>query len=219
MVTTTTMRSSLSASGLLSMPPRWNELRKIGNSPAIRLTPLFPLVGYLILFNGALGPYLRLAEQFMGVGAEQQPPQIATKLLWIYLGLIFLALGSAIYAIFCPDDIKAHSMASDYVASEAPTVSQVDPIFERLRGTKFEARAVEATQKLAPRNLSADYALSDWYRDREIWAKGLLRIYFDYHNDRFPWARWATSIAFAVGFLALAWPSLLVFVKVVQLLL
>ena len=200
------------------MIPKWSALSKVGNSSAVRLTPLIPLVGYLILFNCALGPSLHLAEQFSSAGPDQQPPLISTKLLLVYFGLVSLAIGSVIYAFFCPDDIKAHPTASDYVAAEAPTVSQAELIVARLQATEFVGRATEVTNALAPRSPGQGYGRAEWDRDWQIWVKGLLRVYFDYQNSVYPWARFATATAFIIGFLTLGWPSLLVFIKVVQLL-
>src|ERR1700681_4261929 len=84
----------------ITLLPRWSLLRRVGNSSAVRLTILIPLIGYLIIFNSYVVHYLELPKEFAGA----QPPgsAVSPRLLLIYFGLSALAAGSVIYAYFCP---------------------------------------------------------------------------------------------------------------------
>jgi hypothetical protein len=91
--------------------PLWSNLRAVGNNPATKMTVFIPLIGYMIIFNANILPYLRLASEIFG-----NPPHF-WRLYFIYFGLCSLALGSIIYQFWCPPDIKRFASALDYVTA------------------------------------------------------------------------------------------------------
>jgi hypothetical protein len=68
----------------------WRLLRSVGNSRAAKLTVLIPLVGYLILLNDDFVTHLTLAKDMFGDAADAT----FTRLLSIYVGLVFIAAAS-----------------------------------------------------------------------------------------------------------------------------
>lgn len=94
--------------------PSWRLLRTIGNSRAAKLTILIPLVGYIVLLNDTVIRNLELSEQIFGVPTGAT----LTKLLLIYCGLVCVAIASAIFAIWCPLEVKRYASVEEYVAGE-----------------------------------------------------------------------------------------------------
>jgi hypothetical protein len=91
--------------------PLWSNLRAVGNNPATKMTVFIPLIGYMIIFNANILPYLQLASEIFGT-----PPHL-WRLYLIYFGLCSLALGSISYQFWCPPDIKRFASALDYVTA------------------------------------------------------------------------------------------------------
>jgi hypothetical protein len=91
--------------------PLWSNLRAVGNNPTTKMTVFIPLVGYMIIFNANVLPYLRLASEIFG-----NAPHF-WRLYFIYFGLCSLALGSIIYQLWCPSEIKRFASALDYVTA------------------------------------------------------------------------------------------------------
>jgi hypothetical protein len=97
----------------------WTKLREIGNSPAVKLTIAIPLVGYLILFNESVLHYLDLSRELFGQPrtAGESGAHVSWRLLVLYFGLCFIAVGAALYAWHCPDEIKSYRLPSDYLSA------------------------------------------------------------------------------------------------------
>ena len=88
---------TLLRAGLLT----WAQLRSAGNSRIVQTSVLFPLVGYLILFNDQV-------ISFLSMHKLDHPPDgfLASiwtrKLYFLYFGLMSLGIGSFIYSLRCP---------------------------------------------------------------------------------------------------------------------
>lgn len=104
--------------------PGWHILRNIGNLAAVRLTIFIPLVGYLVVFNNKVVEWLELTKEFVGV-----PPAIgltvSPRLLLIYFGLCAVAVGSAIYSMLCPQEIKHYGTSAAYVGGDGPNIGDI----------------------------------------------------------------------------------------------
>ncbi|MFP4003122.1 MAG: hypothetical protein ACLFV8_05040, partial [Alphaproteobacteria bacterium] len=91
---------------------KWSSIRTIGQAPAMKSVILIPLVGYLIIFSKELSevfvPFLEENSEFEEALASTQ-----TKLIFIYLGLLFLSIGQLIY-IFSPSEIKKYRDSISY---------------------------------------------------------------------------------------------------------
>ena len=197
--------------------PRWHRLRALGNSTAAKLTILIPLVGYLVLFNDKVVTYLQLSERIFGQSATAAS---LNKLLAIYVGLVCVALASAIFALCCPLEVKKYASAEEYIAGEEPFMS------ERAEGM-LEAR-LKRGDEIARTSLK-NY--QDWNNSRptadsleEIRRRGqrLFRIemnlFYEMEDRSQPIARRSAAVLYVVGFVALLFPSASVFLMVMQVL-
>ena len=83
--------------------PYWTDVRWISNSPAARMVILIPLVGYWIILNNHVVDFTRLSHELVG----HDPPGVPWRLFAIYFGLCGVAVASALYQIYCPNEVKA----------------------------------------------------------------------------------------------------------------
>lgn len=196
---------------------RWHRLRALGNSTAARLTILIPLIGYLVVFNDKVVAYLELSARIFGQAAAAGS---LDKLLTIYIGLVCVALASAIFALCCPLEVKKYASAEEYIAGEEPFMSE--------RGEGMLEARLKRGDELA-RALLRGY--QDWNNSRpttnsleELRRRGqrLFRIemnlYYEMQDRSRPIAQCLAALFYAVGFVALLFPSASVFLRVMQVL-
>ncbi|WFU54766.1 hypothetical protein QA639_35145 [Bradyrhizobium pachyrhizi] len=110
----------------------WSAIRRIGQSRLLALTIVVPFLGSLLLFNQSVVDILTLSPEvvrrwFHLTAAD--PTDVAHKLTvmrlyYLYFGLTFLGVGSALFVLFCPLDIKNYSSAIEYQTVEGPLVSK-----------------------------------------------------------------------------------------------
>ena len=108
---------SLSA---MRLQPLWTSLRELGNSNAVKLTILMPIIGYLILLNEQALHYLELSHRIFGIEAQEGntlAAPVSWRLLFLYFGLCLVAIASALHQLFCPTITKRYASASDFVSS------------------------------------------------------------------------------------------------------
>jgi hypothetical protein len=203
----------------------WTRLRAIGNAPIVKLTIAIPLIGYLVLFNENLLHYMELSRELFG--HNRDPPNgvgtaeayVSWRLLLLYFGLCLVAVASALYGWYCPDEIKLYQLSTDYVASVLRSLSAIGV-------TRIES-ALESGDD------PARAGLRDWRDvqnsrptpedDEQFTARlvestrGVLDLHFEYLNRSHPLARAATAICYVSGFVALLIPSIDVFGRVVYL--
>lgn len=97
----------------------WSELRSIGNSRIVQASILMPVIGYLLLFNDEI---VKLSGLIFNGDAD--PP--LTRLYFTYYGLTLLAVGSVIYAWFCPMVVKKYPAPVEYFLAEGTFFSDHD---------------------------------------------------------------------------------------------
>lgn len=91
---------------------KWNMLRVIGGSALGKAAIAFPVLGYLILFNDYAVAYLKIHSSFcLDCG-------VSPRLYALYVGGFFIAVGSLLYATFCPQVVDRHANAHDFYESE-----------------------------------------------------------------------------------------------------
>lgn len=102
--------------GKLKFPDvAWSELGAIGRSPAVRLTILVPVLGYMLLLNYNFLEFMQL------VSAQTWAPNISSgvtppvKLIFTYLGLCSLGLASGIFVLMCPKGPKHSASEVDFI--------------------------------------------------------------------------------------------------------
>src|ERR1041385_1787909 len=170
----------------------WSDLRGISNSYAAKSTILIPLIGYWVIFNERIVKWLDLAREFVGAPVVDHIP---SRILWLYLALCAVALGTFIYALRCPPEVKKYGDYRDYVNGDGPAVSS-------------------STMHDIEKDMERDgYSL-----EGEMSKADFLEINFRELNASNPYSRWAVTICFVFGFGILAFLSGKVFYVVVSLL-
>jgi cytochrome b561 len=173
----------------------WTQLRTIGHLPLMKATIFVPLIGYLIIFNETIAKYLHLAW-------EKDATPLPTNLLLVYFGLIFLSVGSIVYAFRCDRRIDQYGSSEAYIGGDGPNISAV----------MLGAFENELT--------GAGYDLDAWQSDgispvgKLDRKKDILACIYDKWDTAFPIARAVTTIFYLVGFIILLIPSLRVFWEV-----
>jgi hypothetical protein len=186
----------------------WTDLRSIGNSNASKLTVLFPIVGYLIIFNDDLVQHLNLWTPIFG--GEASPPY---RLLCVYFGLIWVSAAAAIYGMRCPAEIKRHSTAVDYIAEMEgyASTNRRNAVEQLLMANQIaapilhefasERRDAVARLRATVHGPAQEEALAtDYWRD-------VYRLHFNTVNaSRARWRRTAWG-CYLIGFILLGVPS------------
>ncbi|RUW62773.1 hypothetical protein [Mesorhizobium sp. M7A.F.Ca.US.008.03.1.1] len=118
---------------------RWSFIANFGQSPAVRLTILVPFIGYLIIFNQSLQSYVGLVFdkiEYVSIPQSSSGAHATLRFYNLYFGLLFLGIGSFLYTIFAPRQIKQHPLVADYVrymdsiATENLTRASLDNLLE-----------------------------------------------------------------------------------------
>jgi hypothetical protein len=164
----------------------WSDLRGISNSYAAKSTILIPLVGYWIIFNESIFPWLQLAQQIGG-----HLPSDHTRVRWFYMGLCAIAGGTFLYALRCPPEIKKYGDYRDYVNGDGPalTMASLQDIVEDLEKSGYNELSGAGKNDL------------------------MAVHYYDLNKSR-EMSRVVVTLLFAAGFLILTWLSLRVFAMV-----
>ena len=201
------------------------SLAHLGNLTAVRLTILIPLVGYLIIFNANVVKYLDLAKEFVGISSHHFDSGVSAKLLLIYFGLCALAAGSVVFSIWCPTEVKHYGTSAADVGADGRNIGDFafEPIETTLRKSVTYAKEYKRIRdRYEPRLQSTDYTVEHQREDvAEAKAQinnGILHLYFAYLDNTHPILRLLAAIFFAIGFAALAVPSVQVFLRVTYLL-
>lgn len=178
----------------------WTQLRSVGNSKIVQASILFPLVGYLILFNESAASLLSTSSL-----DRASPNEGLIEFLWIrklyflYFGLMFLGLGSLGYAMFCPRIIKKYGDSADYIRFDGPAMTQ------RMLRKLAERAGLEGLTTTT---------------DDQILENGpdILRTWFHFQTYRHPLARDTVTTLFALGFVLISVPSIVSIIKIGSLL-
>lgn len=197
----------------------WTRLREIGNLGVVRATPLIPIIGYLILFNHQAAEYFKLAST---ISENAKLGEVSSRLLWIYLGLCWLAVGSFIYTLGCPDEIKRYANSAAYIQNERENtpssegskvmtyLEKNDPAgLDEIGSTVSRMRKSRADNPLLGENLRKDI-------DR-FQITNVMGAYFDLRNVEKPAIRLLTGGFFAAGAAFLFMSSIDVFLRCLDL--
>jgi hypothetical protein len=195
---------------------RWSNLRAIGNLPAVKMTVLIPLIGYMVIFNENVLPYLQLSRAIFGEHTEVSV-HVSARLIAIYFGLCFLGVGSLVYQIFCPKEVKRHETAPDYVSAWSSIIG--DGAVMRIERGFAANSAIRKEYEHSKDRITARYRAGTESQD-EMLAKlrpALLEAHFRYLDETRSVARISTFLCDTLGFIILAVPSIEVFYRVTTL--
>lgn len=98
----------------------WSRLSSVGKSNAARLTILVPLIGAFLIFNQTAVSIFTFDSTFLrGIGFNSEDARrsfTVGNMYWLYFGLCFIGVGSFIFSVRCPEEIKAHPYIMNYIA-------------------------------------------------------------------------------------------------------
>jgi hypothetical protein len=196
--------------------PYWSSIRTIGNSPTVKATILIPVIGYMILFNARIAEYLALPAELAGFG-EWAPSPISPRLMMIYFGLCFIALGAAIYALACPIIAKRYGNANDFVAECQPNLGSrtLNIVCEELKNSPS---AGEFDEYVSKRNRIIDRSLSQQDSAQADFERNVLTLYYFDRDESGGFWRAMSLACYILGFMTLGIPSADIFYRVFRLL-
>jgi hypothetical protein len=197
----------------ITFPPPWSTLRSIGNSSIVKLTIVIPVLGYLIIFNQSLSKYLALIHEVFHDPDPLVAGHVSWRLTYLYLGLCWFGIGSALFAIFCPPELKKYGSPSEYIGGEIDNLSilELNNIVEQLDSSVIADKLTKHVTNLMERYdiFSAGAAP----RDDEIEADGMT-IYFQNLDQTATITRGSVAIFFSLGTCFTAVPTIEVFLRV-----
>lgn len=176
------------------MFPMWSTLRVIGSSSLVRLSSLFPFVGYFVLFNDDVTNFLQThGLERPSLGVSSLDSLWSKKLYFLYFGLMFSGLGSIFYQWWCPPEVKKHRDWKDYIAIEGDTLS-----FTYLRelGTQVGINYIPSNDKSG----------SD--------GSDIMQRWYERQDRKFIVGRSTVALFFLISTVLLAIPSSLTAIKV-----
>jgi hypothetical protein len=193
---------------------RWSNLRAIGESGLVKASVLMPAFGYLLLLNENVHQFLLLKYDGVLLHFLHLPPLWRVWLL--FYGTFFLALGSILFSVCCPREIKRYGSAYDMATAERTHIAQQhqgQKARSALRNLYVGISKWE--QKLFPR-LDFDHPTfnlptSDAESQIAIFQWRALDL-------RWPWRRIAVFILFRAGLFLIAVPAIVTFLQVTSVL-
>jgi hypothetical protein len=180
------------------------------------MTVLIPLIGYMVIFNEYILPYLQLSKAiFEGHAHIGEAAHVSARLIAIYFGLCFLGMGSLTYQLACPAEVKRFGTAPDYISTWLPHMGEVS--LRRIE-SRLEANSASKPDFVGIRDReqlrllrSPRTALDDTHR--KYWPD-VLEIYFEYLDETRWIARIFVFLCDSLGLIFLAIPSAEVFYRV-----
>ena len=216
----------------LSKLSKWENLRTVGKSKIVSFTILVPFVGYLILFNNELVTYLELYKDVLGIESGK-PDDSFSRLYFLYLGLSTIGVSSALFSIFCPQQIKNNNTVHEFIDSEMKIVTHLrldgmKNLFNRKHSSYSEVNdqyknyndSDEEILKTYPELIGAGVELKGKKvaELKELSAKCILDLVWSYHLNSFRGLRILILLVYTAGFTLILIPSGQVFLKVIRLL-
>lgn len=178
----------------------WTELRQLGNSKFVRLSSLFPFVGYFILLNERIVELLNLSNEY--VNFQIAGPGL--RLYFLFFGLLALGLGSILYEIRCPIVVKKYPRPGEYLSTEheITTRMRISEMVAYLHSTDYESYRIRSA------------SLGGLPSHEEFKLTVMREMFYSEAKSR-RIARSVVSFLFGAGLIALAIPSGITVVDVV----
>lgn len=223
---------------MLSLIPKWHTIKTIGGSKAVAIAGFFPFVGYLVLANSEFAELLVLVIDKSG--QEIEFDAVYDRLKDIYLGMLALSFGVILFQVFCPKSISKFQDRYQFLEKELSiaTPLRVEAIKNEMNNpwcwepafySNVVASHIEDTKdvqldntKIAemshPSHVDAGgiKSLKAYQSDEGIPLAQLLSAYFDMQDESNGPVRLIAIVAFAYGYITMAWPSFVVAAKIVS---
>lgn len=209
---------STELSSAIERAARWGNLRVLGNAPAVKASILMPLFGYLILMNARIWQWFDLHIPWLPKYYAAGHLSVGWRIMALFYGTMLLAIGSALYSLFCPRLIKRYAAPVDYAASEQdfhwPQVHYKQLILD----IEELGKTLPAWHKSLPglQHLQ-DVAASAGFKHDEAQAREditvFLRLLWEVDNTRRYWFRVAVLVCFVIGSLLVVVPSIVTAIR------
>lgn len=95
----------------------WDRLAVIGHNPLARLVIVVPILGVFILFSDGLAEFLTAKK--IDFGSEFP----SWRVYFTYYSLFLISVGQVIYSLVCPNHIREHVTASNFINNEYVSTS------------------------------------------------------------------------------------------------
>lgn len=175
----------------------WSKLRSLGNSHSVRLSALFPFVGFWILFNDQAHQFLKLSVLDGDLAAQGCIAAIwRNKLFFVYFGLLLMGIGSFIYQARCPYVVRKHADWSDYVIADGDAMTKMQIV------DLGKAMAINMNHAGSSMEQARSFLMQNWYASESATK---------------PISRLMTAFCFFAGLGMLAVPSLVSAIKIAAL--
>lgn len=194
----------------------WRLVRGFGQSAPATLSMSAPFIGYAILYHVEIGNWLGGLGGFLDDQGSPQTCQqmisFSMRLNLLYCGIFILGIGTIVYRIFAPEEVKSARTGSDYVVQNVDIVTarNLRSMFVTIKSRRPEA--VDGLLGRAPwlsRDKSLKTASDALKQDESNHIKiDVLRSYYnalDRHSAR--WAVGSVAFLFFVGFGLLSIPG------------
>jgi hypothetical protein len=169
-----------------------------------------PVIGYFIIFNDYIIRYLPLNASFCGGDGCS----VTWRIYFLYFGMTFFAIGTAIYAWRCPKLVKRFGTAQEFFEvskafySHPQTLKLIlDEIFE-LQGTEYD-------DPLYFRDNIVNRRASVSESQLHTLAGPLFRFYV-LKEQTYPFYRLAVYLLYVAGGVLVLIPSVLTFIDVLR---
>jgi hypothetical protein len=200
---------------------RWSKLRDLGQSNLVRASVLMPVFGYLLLLNEHVHTYLTIQYDADGLG-HYLPP---TWRVWmLFYGSFLLALGSMLFAWWCPAEIKLYASEFQMVDTERPHLTaqnlthqitgNIKALYESLSNWEDSIFKMPRLRPDLP-NLGA--GTSPYLQTSDRWGLGLIHIWRA-SDIKHPKMRILILVLFRAGIVLLTVPAIVTFLQVTILL-
>lgn len=206
----------------------WSTLRTVGNSRLVSLTIFIPIIGYLVILSDNFISYLRPAEEFLGVTTSGLT--LIEKLKLVYLGLVFLSFGQAIFWIRCPKLIKNYGSFLEYIEREKRHIVGSDKEHvnahnreQFLRSCVLEMEILYEGQDTEEISFYKEIAESlqnnenkHQYVNHGRKLEDLMETRYEAHDSMYRKPLYACMILYSIGFLLLFIPAFETFTRVLM---
>jgi hypothetical protein len=156
---------------------RWDQLRRLGESRAVRLTSILPILTFILSYAESL-------ESSVSQTAQLSVNLLSPNVLMFFYGLLCFAVGTLIYVLFVPYQVSKYGDDVEYFNAEKKAWWRSEP------------------DEIIKRFPSDSPHLPEFPRDNTE----LIRKYYRHLCDINPLARLGVSVFYAFGFLLTTLP-------------
>ena len=200
---------------------RWSKLRELGQSSLVRSSVLMPIFGYLLLLNENVHHYLTI--QYDANWPFNYLPTM-WRVWMLFYGSFLLAMGSILFAWWCPAEIKQYASPFSLADAERPHLTahnQTHHIADKLKalysGMSVRESAIFVFPRLKPDLPNLGAGTSPDLVTSDQWGLGLIHIW-TVNDIKHPSLRIIILFLFKAGLVLLAIPAGFTFLQVTLLL-